>query len=112
MRGELAEVVVAHRDRIARFAFELVEYILEQNGVALVVLDRNGDTASPESDLANDLLSIVHIFSCRQMGRRRYHKKGEVGPDVSDGNEAGEVSANAPPTEDSDQLAKRVSVHV
>lgn len=71
MRGEVGEVVVAHRDRLARFGFELIEWILETNGCALVVLDR--DTyKSEQQELADDILSIVHIYSCRQMGKRRY----------------------------------------
>ena len=39
MHRDISEVVVAHRDRLCRFAFELLEWILDQNGVKLVVLD-------------------------------------------------------------------------
>jgi len=73
MRGQLSEVVVSHRDRLCRFAFELIQWILEDNEVSLVVLD---DTIqSSEQELADDLLSIIHVFSCRQMGKRRYQNK-------------------------------------
>ena len=71
MQGQLSEVVVAHRDRLCRFAFELVQWILETNKVKLIVLNEsNGE--STNSELAEDILSIVHIYSCRQMGKRRY----------------------------------------
>ena len=76
MSGSLKQLVVAHRDRLCRFAFELLQWILEKNEVKLVVLD--SQTCSEESELAQDLLSIIHVFSCRQMGKRRYKKKQKV----------------------------------
>lgn len=73
MQNKLEEVVVAHRDRLCRFAFELIQWFLERNNVKLVVL--NKQFQSSEQELAEDLLSIVHVFSCREMGKRRYAKK-------------------------------------
>jgi putative resolvase len=34
----------------------------------------NGDTLSPEQELVQDLLSIVHVFSARLYGLRSYQK--------------------------------------
>ena len=62
--------MVAHRDRLARFGFELIEWLVQQNGGAVVVL--NQSDASPESELTEDLLAILHTFSCRMHGLRRY----------------------------------------
>lgn len=73
MQNKLEEVVVAHRDRLCRFAFELIQWFLERNNVKLVVL--NKQFQSSEQELAEDLLSIVYVFSCREMGKRRYAKK-------------------------------------
>lgn len=70
MRGNLAEVVVAHRDRLCRFGFDLIEWIVGQNGGKVVVLD---DTeSSPQRELVNDLVSIIHVFACRIHGLRKY----------------------------------------
>jgi putative resolvase len=74
MSRDIEEVVVAHRDRLCRFAFELIQFILENNGVKLIVLDTE-DGKSTEQELSEDILSIVHIYSCRSMGRRRYKSK-------------------------------------
>jgi hypothetical protein len=40
MRGEQLTVVVACRDRLCRFGFELFEFMAQQNGGKIVVLDR------------------------------------------------------------------------
>ena len=69
-RGDKLQVVVAHRDRLARFGSELIEWLVQQNGGAVVVL--NQPDASPESELTEDLLAILHTFSCRMHGLRRY----------------------------------------
>ena len=69
-RGDKLTLVVAHWDRLARFGFELVQWLVEQNGGSLLVL--NQPDASPESELTQDLLSILHTFSCRLRGLRRY----------------------------------------
>lgn len=74
MSGNLSEIVVAHRDRLCRFAFELLEFIFRYNKVKLVVLDKT-ENKSESSELADDILSIVHVYSCREMGKRRYRKQ-------------------------------------
>lgn len=74
IQGNLTEVVVAHKDRLSRFAFDLIKWIIEFKGGRVVVLDDSAGK-STEQELAEDLLSIVHIYTCRQMGRRRYTVK-------------------------------------
>jgi predicted site-specific integrase-resolvase len=81
MRGHLSEIVVAHRDRLCRFSFDLLEWIFSSNGVKLVVLDQE-ENQSTESELADDILSLVHVYSCRQMGKRRYHYKMQKNQDL------------------------------
>jgi predicted site-specific integrase-resolvase len=70
MRGAVKEVVVAHRDRLCRFGFELIRWMVEKDGGKLVVLDDT--SASPEKELTDDLLAILHVFSCRMHGLRAY----------------------------------------
>ena len=81
-RGDKLEVVVAHRDRLARFGFELIEWLVEQNGGQIVVL--NQPDASPESELTEDLLAILHTFSCRMHGLRRYRTAIAQDPGLSE----------------------------
>ena len=69
--GLVDEVVVAHKDRLARFGTELIEWILKRAGTRLVVLDQA--TLSPTEEVTQDLMAIVHVFSCRLNGKRRYN---------------------------------------
>lgn len=77
INGKVGTIVVAHRDRLCRFGFELLEFTFETCNVKLVVLD-NIKHSSESTELAEDLLSIIHIFNCRQMGKRRYSGKNRT----------------------------------
>lgn len=79
IKGDLDTLVVAHKDRLCRFAFELIEYIITSTGGKILVLDHQ-DTKplSSNEELAEDLLSIITVFNCRQMGRRRYQKHQDL----------------------------------
>ncbi len=93
-RGDVGQVVVASRDRLCRFAFELLEWLLRKWSVELVVLDSK--ESSPEDELSDDLMSIVQVFCCRKNGRRRYappvrDQKGEAEPDDGAETTAAEV---------------------
>lgn len=71
LQGTITEVVVAHQDRLCRFGFELLQYILEEKcNVKLVVL--NNQKSTPQEELVTDLLSIVTVFSTRANGLRKY----------------------------------------
>lgn len=79
--GQVSKVVVAHRDRLTRFGFELFQHIFKRFGTDLEVLSGD-EVKEPVSELATDLLSIVTVFTARYYGARKYrvHKKGQVLP--------------------------------
>ena len=74
LQGVIGEVIVAHRDRLSRFGFDLIKFIIEKAGGTITVID-DTQHKSTEQELAEDLLSIIHIYSCRQMGKRSYKTK-------------------------------------
>ncbi|NEO79026.1 IS607 family transposase [Moorena sp. SIO4G3] len=71
--GDKLTIVVACRDRLTRFGFELIEYLVGLNGGKILVLDQ--PESCPEAELTADLLSIIHVFSCRVHGLRKYGQK-------------------------------------
>ena len=78
-QGDKLTVVVAYRDRLARFGTELVETLLKCNGGELVVLNQRD--LSPEEELTTDLIAILTVFGARVNGLRRYRK--EIKEDTS-----------------------------
>ncbi|MBD2159600.1 IS607 family transposase [Limnothrix sp. FACHB-1083] len=80
MRSDQLQIVVACRDRLCRFGFELFEFMVQQNGGELMVLDQS--VHCPESELTADLLAILHVFSCRMHGLRSYRKAIQEDPNL------------------------------
>ncbi len=92
MSGDKLTIVVAHKDRIARFGVELIEWVLQSGGSQLVVL--NQSISDPQRELTEDLLAIIHIFSCRLYGQRRYpNNKMQKDSGVSDNSAEGHLGA-------------------
>ncbi len=57
LRGDKLRVVVAHRDRLARFGGEVIQFLVEQNGGEVVVLD-----------------ILLPTFESKQMTKRGHRK--------------------------------------
>jgi predicted site-specific integrase-resolvase len=73
VQGTIGEIVVAHKDRLCRFGFDMFQQVCSFCGTNIVVCDET--SCSPEQELVRDLLSIVHVFSCRLYGLRKYANK-------------------------------------
>ena len=67
-QGRVRRVHVAYRDRLCRFAYDLVQFVLKQHGAEIVV-DAD-DAHSPEQELADDVLSVITVFGARLYGKR------------------------------------------
>lgn len=78
--GAKLRLVVAHKDRLARFGFDLVAWFVEANGGEVVVLGHTD--SSPERELVEDLLAVVHSFSRHLHGLRRYRRQIQEDPDL------------------------------
>ncbi|MCM0592606.2 MAG: IS607 family transposase [Gloeotrichia echinulata IR180] len=68
--GDIQRLVIAHPDRLVRFGFELVKWLCTKFECELLVL--NDRKLSPEQELVQDMLSIIHCFSSRLYGLRKY----------------------------------------
>jgi len=70
--GQVRRLVIAHRDRLVRFGYGYFETFCERHNTELIVV--NGDSLSPEQELAQDLIAIVTVFGARLHGLRSYKK--------------------------------------
>jgi predicted site-specific integrase-resolvase len=88
MLGLIKTILVAHKDRFIRFGFDWFERFLKSNGVEIIVV--NNEKLSPQEELVNDLISIIHVFSCKIYGLRKYKKQikedEEVVKELQNGN--------------------------
>jgi excisionase family DNA binding protein len=72
--GKINEVVVAYKDRLTRFGYELIEDLIKEysNGKIIIVNDK--EDIEPEEELAKDVLQIMNVFVAKMNGLRKYNK--------------------------------------
>jgi predicted site-specific integrase-resolvase len=75
MSGNLEVLAVAHKDRLCRIAFELVEWILQKHGCTTIVVQSVPVHKGTEQEFVDDIISIIHSFSARTYGHRSYSSK-------------------------------------
>ncbi len=95
---QIDTIYISHRDRLCRFAYELVEWILKKHQVQVVVVNQTSSTGidNPQDvqrELADDLLAITNHFVAKNNGlrsaanrrRRRAQTQSQAQPSVADG---------------------------
>lgn len=76
LQKTIGELVIAHKDRLSRFGFELIKFIVDKSGGKLTIIDSE-EHKSSEQELSEDLLSIVQVYACKAMGKRKYKPRKE-----------------------------------
>ena len=71
-QNQVKQIYITYKDRFVRFGFDWFDSFCKKHGCEIIVLN-NVDT-SPEQEVANDLISVIHVFSCRVYGLRKYKK--------------------------------------
>lgn len=72
-KGKIKTIFVTYKDRFIRFGFDWFERFCNEHNTEIVVLN-NPDT-SPDQELVDDVISIIHVFSCRLYGLKKYKNK-------------------------------------
>lgn len=73
MNNEVETIYITYKDRFIRFGYEWFENLCNKHDTKIVIL--NDKDSSPQQELIEDLISIIHVFSCRIYGLRKYKKK-------------------------------------
>lgn len=71
--NRVSKIVIAHKDRLVRFGYEWFEEFCKRHACEITVI--NAETLSPEEEVVKDLLTIIHCFTSRLYGLRRYKKE-------------------------------------
>ena len=69
VKGEIGRVVVEHKDRLARFNFNIFQKFFESHGVQVEWLE-NVLPKSYEAELVEDMVSLMASFSAKVYGKR------------------------------------------
>ena len=73
-KDKVSAIYVTHKDRLARFGFDLVEKVCNIHGTEIVEIDGE-EILSANEELTKDLISIITSFSARLYGLRSHKLK-------------------------------------
>ena len=73
MQDKINQIFITYQDRFIRFGFDWFDNLCKQHGTKIIVV--NNPHTSPNQELVSDLISIIHGFSCRLYGLRKYKNK-------------------------------------
>jgi len=74
--NNVKEIIITHKDRLIRFGFEWFKSFCLAHNCKIQVLDNT--IKDVHSELVEDLISIVHVFSCKLYGLRNYKRKTKL----------------------------------
>ena len=90
MENKIKTIVISNKDRFIRFGYEWFEKFCEKFNTKIIIV--NNEALSPNEELVQDIISILHVFSCRLYGLRKYKNqiKGdeEIAKELQDGNKS------------------------
>ena len=81
--NEIDKIYITYKDRFVRFGYEWFEEFCASHGTEIIVL--NQKQTSPETELTEDLLSILHVFSEGNNNLKKY--KTEINKELKEINE-------------------------
>lgn len=99
MEQKVRMIVITHKDRFIRFGYEWFEKFCEKFHTTILVV--NNEDLSPQEELVQDIISILHVFSCRLYGLRKYKK--QIGEDEEIAKELQDRNQSHKGTDDPDQ---------
>ena len=90
MEQTIKTIIVTHKDRFIRFGYDWFEKFCMKFNTTMVIV--NNEELSPQEELAQNIVSILHVFSCRLYGLRKYKKQierdEEIAKELQDGNQS------------------------
>jgi len=75
IKGKINELVVAYKDRLTRFGFELIEEIITKYSNGKIIILNKSEEISQEEELVKDVMAIMNVYVAKMNGLRKYKNK-------------------------------------
>ncbi len=69
LSNNVKEVVVTHKDRLSRFAFDHLQWLFNKFDCSILVLNKVTDS-NPQAEISEDVLSVITYFTAKNNGMR------------------------------------------
>lgn len=75
MEGELDELIIAFKDRLTRFGYEMIEWIIKEKSNGKIKILNNNEELTPTEEISKDIIAIMNIYTAKINGLRKYKKQ-------------------------------------
>jgi predicted site-specific integrase-resolvase len=72
--GKVKEVVVAYKDRLTRFGYDMIERIIQKYSYGKIKVLNTPEHKEPQEELMEDVLQIMNVFTAKMNGLRKYNR--------------------------------------
>ena len=76
--GKINKLVVAYKDRLTRFGYELIEDLIKDYSDGNIIIEDSKEIKKePKEELVEDVLQILNVYTAKMNGLRKYSKNTE-----------------------------------
>ena len=67
--------MIAYKDRLTRFGYELIENIIKNNSDGKIIVLNKTEENTPTEEMTKDIIAIMNVYVAKINGLRKYKKK-------------------------------------
>jgi len=75
INGEVEELIIAYKDRLTRFGYELIEDLIKKYSNGKIIILNSTEEKTPMEELTKDILSIMNVYVAKINGLRKYKRE-------------------------------------
>ena len=75
INGEIEEVVISYKDRLTRFGYEMIEWLIKKYSNGKITIINKVEEETPVEELTKDIVSIMNVYVAKINGLRKYRSK-------------------------------------
>jgi len=73
IEGKINKIVVAYKDRLTRFGYELIEDLIKEYSEGEIIIEnKKEEEKEPKEELVEDVLQILNVYTAKMNGMRKY----------------------------------------
>ena len=73
--GMINNLIVAYKDRLTRFGFDLIEDLIKEYSNGKVTILNNNFNRDKTDEIVGDVLQILNVYNAKINGMRKYNKQ-------------------------------------
>lgn len=78
IEGKINELVVAYKDRLTRFGYDLIENIIKEYSNGIITVLNKQQILKPEEELVNDIMALMNVYVAKMNSLRIYKTQNTI----------------------------------